>query len=70
MTMEDLLESLIKKAKVESEEAHRQLVAAHNGMAGLHIMKGEVTLTGSHFEGLHCVQVSCESGIKGMEGGK
>ncbi|KAK3576517.1 hypothetical protein CHS0354_034193 [Potamilus streckersoni] len=41
MTMEALLESLTRKARVESEEAHRQLVAAINGLAGLHIIKGE-----------------------------
>ncbi|XP_076076399.1 E3 ubiquitin-protein ligase SHPRH-like isoform X3 [Mytilus galloprovincialis] len=39
MTMEELLESLTKKAKTECEEAHRQIVAALNGQAGLHIIK-------------------------------
>ncbi|KAH3735745.1 E3 ubiquitin-protein ligase SHPRH-like [Dreissena polymorpha] len=39
MSMEDLLDSLIKKAKLEAEEAHRQLVAAINGQAGLHIIQ-------------------------------
>ena len=42
MTMEELLESLTKKAKTECEEAHRQIVASLNGQAGLHIIKGEV----------------------------
>ncbi|XP_060077806.1 E3 ubiquitin-protein ligase SHPRH-like [Ylistrum balloti] len=41
MTMDELLESLIKKAQTECEESHRQLVAAINGTAGLHIIKEE-----------------------------
>ncbi|KAL3881583.1 hypothetical protein ACJMK2_028004 [Sinanodonta woodiana] len=41
MTMEELLESLTRKARIECEEAHRQLVAAINGLAGLNIIKGE-----------------------------
>ncbi|XP_069131636.1 E3 ubiquitin-protein ligase SHPRH-like isoform X2 [Argopecten irradians] len=41
MTMEELLESLTKKAQLECEESHRQLVAAINGTAGLHIIKEE-----------------------------
>ena len=40
--MEELLESLTKKAKLEAEESHRALVAAINGEAGLHIIKEEV----------------------------
>ena len=39
MTMEELLTSLIKKARQECEEAHRQLVAATNGLAGVFIVK-------------------------------
>ena len=42
MTMEELLKSLIKKTKVECEEAHRQQVAAMNGLAGLSIIREEV----------------------------
>lgn len=42
MTMEELLECLTKKAKLECEEAHRQLVAAINGIAGLHIIQEQV----------------------------
>jgi len=42
MSMEELLVSLTKKAKLEAEEAHRQLVAAINGQAGLHLIQGEV----------------------------
>ncbi|XP_029282544.1 E3 ubiquitin-protein ligase SHPRH-like [Cottoperca gobio] len=41
MTMEELLKSLQKKCRVECEEAHRQLVCAFNGLAGLHIIRGQ-----------------------------
>ncbi|XP_017277058.1 E3 ubiquitin-protein ligase SHPRH [Kryptolebias marmoratus] len=41
MTMEELLKSLQKKCRVECEEAHRQLVCALNGLAGIHIIRGE-----------------------------
>lgn len=40
MTMEELLTSLQKKCRTECEEAHRQLVCALNGLAGIHIIKG------------------------------
>lgn len=40
MTMEELLKSLQKKCRVECEEAHRQLVCALNGLAGIHIIRG------------------------------
>ncbi|XP_035177084.1 E3 ubiquitin-protein ligase SHPRH isoform X2 [Oxyura jamaicensis] len=39
MTMEELLTSLQKKCRTECEEAHRQLVCALNGLAGIHIIK-------------------------------
>lgn len=39
MTMEELLKSLQKKCRVECEEAHRQLVCALNGLAGIHIIR-------------------------------
>src|SRR6218665_2535504 len=42
MTMEELLTQLSKKAKVECEEAQRQIIAASNGLAGVHIIRGEV----------------------------
>ncbi|KAG8225017.1 hypothetical protein J437_LFUL006028 [Ladona fulva] len=42
--MENLLASLVKKAKVEAEEALRQCVAALNGLAGVHILLGEWSL--------------------------
>lgn len=38
--MEELLKSLQKKCRVECEEAHRQLVCALNGLAGIHIIRG------------------------------
>ncbi|XP_072221237.1 E3 ubiquitin-protein ligase SHPRH [Leuresthes tenuis] len=41
MTMEELLKSLQKKCRVECEEAHRQLVCALNGLAGIHIIRNE-----------------------------
>ncbi|XP_075195660.1 E3 ubiquitin-protein ligase SHPRH isoform X2 [Anomaloglossus baeobatrachus] len=41
MTMEELLTSLQKKCRTECEEAHRQLVCALNGLAGIHIIKEE-----------------------------
>ncbi|KAM8789010.1 E3 ubiquitin-protein ligase SHPRH isoform 1-T1 [Rhynchonycteris naso] len=44
MTMEELLTSLQKKCGTECEEAHRQLVCALNGLAGIHIIQGEYTL--------------------------
>ncbi|XP_045698959.1 E3 ubiquitin-protein ligase SHPRH [Phyllostomus hastatus] len=44
MTMEELLTSLQKKCATECEEAHRQLVCALNGLAGIHIIKGEHAL--------------------------
>ncbi|NXW62581.1 SHPRH ligase, partial [Eurystomus gularis] len=44
MTMEELLTSLQKKCRTECEEAHRQLVCALNGLAGIHIIKGEYIL--------------------------
>lgn len=42
MTMEELLAQLSKKAKVECEEAQRQIIGASNGLAGLHIIREEV----------------------------
>ena len=42
MTMEELLTQLIKKVKVECEEAQRQIVAASNGLAGWYIIKNDV----------------------------
>ncbi|KAH9494650.1 hypothetical protein Btru_020414 [Bulinus truncatus] len=42
MTMEELLEHMTKKVKTECEEAHRQIVASLNGMAGLAIIQGKL----------------------------
>ncbi|KAG7174962.1 E3 ubiquitin-protein ligase SHPRH-like [Homarus americanus] len=39
MTMEMLLENLIKKTKFETEEAHRLLIASMNGLAGIAIIQ-------------------------------
>ncbi|KAL1417154.1 hypothetical protein MTO96_000637 [Rhipicephalus appendiculatus] len=41
LTMEELLTSLIKKATVECEEAHRRMVSSMNGIAGIHIIRDE-----------------------------
>ncbi|XP_032877734.1 E3 ubiquitin-protein ligase SHPRH isoform X2 [Amblyraja radiata] len=41
MTMEELLKSLQRKCSTECEEAHRQLVCALNGLAGIQIIRGE-----------------------------
>nr|XP_045617516.1 E3 ubiquitin-protein ligase SHPRH-like [Procambarus clarkii]XP_045617517.1 E3 ubiquitin-protein ligase SHPRH-like [Procambarus clarkii] len=41
MTMEMLLENLIKKTKLETEEAHRLLISSMNGLAGVHIIQEE-----------------------------
>lgn len=41
LTMDELLASLIKKATVECEEAHRRMVSAMNGIAGIHIIRDE-----------------------------
>ena len=39
MTMEQLLEQLVTKAKLEAEEAHRGYIAALNGLAGIDIIE-------------------------------
>nr|KAG5691642.1 hypothetical protein BaRGS_022917 [Batillaria attramentaria] len=44
LTMEELLESLIKKARLECEEAHRLLVAALNGLAALQLIRQQVSV--------------------------
>ena len=49
MTMEELLVSLTKKAKLECEEEHRQVVASMNGLSGLHIIRNEVHVEGFPF---------------------
>ncbi|XP_052831271.1 E3 ubiquitin-protein ligase SHPRH [Octopus bimaculoides] len=42
MTMEELLQSLIKKGVTECEEAHRQAIAARHGLAGIYIIKEQL----------------------------
>ncbi|XP_037084816.1 E3 ubiquitin-protein ligase SHPRH-like [Pollicipes pollicipes] len=41
MTMEQLLEQLIRRATAEAEEAHRQRTAAVHGLAALHVERAE-----------------------------
>lgn len=40
--MEELLKKMIVQAKQEGRESLRQLVAAINGMAGIHILNEKV----------------------------
>jgi E3 ubiquitin-protein ligase SHPRH len=42
--MEEILAQLTKKSKTECEESHRQMVAAMNGIAAIHIIKEEVKI--------------------------
>ncbi|XP_071801260.1 E3 ubiquitin-protein ligase SHPRH-like [Asterias amurensis] len=49
LTMAELLQSLTLKAKVESEEAHRQLVCALNGLAAVCVIKGETLDAIQHY---------------------
>ena len=44
LTMDQLLEHLTHKVKVESENAYRCIVAAHLAQAACYIMKSEVRL--------------------------
>ena len=43
--MEELLVQLITKARTEAEEAHRQHIAALNGLAGIAIIQVSITTT-------------------------
>ncbi|XP_067840174.1 E3 ubiquitin-protein ligase SHPRH [Heptranchias perlo] len=49
MTMEELLKSLQKKCCTECEEAHRQLVCALNGLAGIQIIRGEFVTAAEYY---------------------
>ncbi|GLG99404.1 E3 ubiquitin-protein ligase SHPRH [Gryllus bimaculatus] len=49
MTMEELLESLLKKTKLEAEECFRRTIAAMNGLAGIHIIKEMWTEAIEHY---------------------
>ncbi|XP_069742136.1 E3 ubiquitin-protein ligase SHPRH isoform X2 [Narcine bancroftii] len=49
MTMEELLKSLQRKCSTECEEAHRQLVCALNGLAGIQIIRGEFTSAAEYY---------------------
>ena len=39
MTMEQLLENLIKKTVTECMESHRNMIATMNGQAGIHLIE-------------------------------
>ncbi len=41
MTMDEILSLLVAKARLEAEEAQRQLLAALNGLAGLCLLEGQ-----------------------------
>lgn len=43
MTMDELLAHLIMKTRYDCEEAHRRLVFASTGLAGLHIIRNQVS---------------------------
>ena len=43
LTMEELLNQLVKKVRIECEESHRQLVFALNGLAALDIIQNNVS---------------------------
>ena len=43
MSMDELLESLIKKGSIECEESHRQAISSRHGLAGISIINEEVS---------------------------
>ncbi|ELU00238.1 hypothetical protein CAPTEDRAFT_220844 [Capitella teleta] len=49
MSMEELLDQLIKKTRVEGEEAHRQCVAAINGLAALCLIEDDLPGAVDHY---------------------
>ncbi|XP_074656200.1 E3 ubiquitin-protein ligase SHPRH-like isoform X2 [Tubulanus polymorphus] len=44
LTMQELLVQMIRKTVSDCEEAHRQKVAAHNGLAGIYILQDKIEL--------------------------
>jgi len=50
MTMEELLTHLINKTKYDCEEAHRRLVFASTGLAGLHVIKQQVQCNNDDYD--------------------
>lgn len=43
MSMEELLESLIRKGTIECEETHRQAISTRHGLAGISIISDQVS---------------------------
>ena len=48
MTMAELLQQLIKKAKLEAQESLRQLIGALNGLAGIYRLQEKVGIAPSY----------------------
>jgi hypothetical protein len=55
MTMDELLTHLIMKTRYDCEEAHRRFVFASTGLAGLHIIKNQVTSRKRMLNKIQCV---------------
>ena len=49
MTMEQLLENLLKKTQLEAEDSHRIIIASLNGLAALHIINEEYQLAAEKY---------------------
>ena len=49
MTMEELLEQMMKKVTLECEDWHRQFIAALNGLAGIDIIEAKWAEAGEKY---------------------
>lgn len=50
VTMDQVLERLIDNTKLECEEAHRKLLCALNGLAGIELLKNEFEKAGDYYQ--------------------